>query len=251
VKISLGLPDLFPYVVAVSLLGVKNVALFQTEQRIKLLSRWENNRDSPVFDALFVDRAFLFPCSVGLNAALGETLGTLDLSRTLDYRSHTPVIISQLQARIDMERRERLLMTEGRVFWTEFGECGTMPLGLKQALSQVSFEVARILFLLLGDSLCWSALKSPSRKCPHCSSKFTTEHFFSCQRFFAQDAGWRTFVALSRTDAWEDFLDFVMTVLKKWVLETPLFRPTFRLHVQEYENLCIDPVHSAFRWNFL
>jgi hypothetical protein len=141
--------------------------------------------------------------------------------------------------------------TEGRVFWTEFGECGTMPFGLKQALSQVSFEVARILLLLLGDSLCWSALKSPTRKCPHCSSKFTTEHFFSCQRFFAQDAGWRIFVGLCRTDSWEDFVDFVMTVLKKWVHETPLFRPAFRLCVQEYENLCIDPVRVAFRWNVL
>ncbi len=40
VKASLGLPHSFPHVVAVALLGVKHVEVFQLEQRMKFLLRW-------------------------------------------------------------------------------------------------------------------------------------------------------------------------------------------------------------------
>jgi hypothetical protein len=71
-KTSLGLPDSFPHVVAVSLLGLKHVKVFQVEQRVKFLVRWESNPGSPVFSALLADRTLLFPSGEGLNAGLGR-----------------------------------------------------------------------------------------------------------------------------------------------------------------------------------
>jgi hypothetical protein len=62
--------------------------------------------------------------------------------------------------------------------------------------------------------------------------------------------GWKKLVGFCRAESWEDFVDFVMSTLRDWVEETPLFRPNFRLHVQEYVNLCVDVSHVAFRWNF-
>ncbi len=249
VKTSLGLPDSFPHVVAVALLGARNVACFQMAQWVKMLARWEGSPQNPVFDSLVSDRTLLFPRGCGLNAALGEAMVNLGLSRTLDYRTHAAHILSTLAARVDSEQRGRLLSTEGRAFWTELGPGGSLPAAMKIPMSKVSFEASRILLLLFADALCWSALKKPTRKCPYCSSKFTTEHFFCCPRFFVQEAGWRTLVGLCQNESWEDLIDFVFLVLRKWVEDTHFVRPNFRLHVLEYENICRDTVHVAFRWN--
>ncbi len=249
VKTALGLPDSFPHVVAMAMLDVKHVAVFQLEQRLKLLSRWERSSDSPAFDALVHDRVTLFPKGYGLNALLGEVLVDLNLSRTLDYRVHAPHVLTAMKARIDSEQRQGLLSTEGRAFWTELGPTGSLPHMLRIALSKVSFEANRILLLLFADALCWSSLKKPSRKCPSCDLKFTTDHFFCCPRFFVQESGWRTLMGLCRSEAWEDLIDFIFLVLRKWVEDASFFRPDFRLHVMEYENICEDAVHAAFRWN--
>jgi hypothetical protein len=86
----------------------------------------------------------------------------LGISRTIDYRSHAPEILSMLTDRIDTDRRGRLLSTEGRAFWTELGPSASLPPAFKQVLSRLSFESARIIVLLLADSLCWSSLKKPT-----------------------------------------------------------------------------------------
>jgi hypothetical protein len=141
------------------------------------------------------------------------------------------------------------LATEGRAFWTELGHGASLPVELKQAASKISHENTRILFLLLADMLCWSALKKPTRTCSFCDEKFTTHHFFTCSQFFAGERGWMIFVALCRAESWDDLIDFIFHVLEKWVSETTFFKPAFPLSVLEFTNLCTDPVHGAFRWN--
>jgi hypothetical protein len=248
-KTSLGLPESYPHSVAMALLGVKHLALFQLEQRLKFLTRWELNKEATVFDVLVNDRVVLFPQGVGLNSSLGRTLVDLGFSRTLDYRSHTPTILTTMARKIDLGRKEELMSTEGRAFWTEIGLDGLLPNGLKQVLTKLSFENARIVFLLFADALCWSAVKRPTRSCPSCDAKFTTAHFFCCTRFFIQEEGWRIFIGLCRAESWTDAIDFIFAILRKWVECTNFFRPNFRLHVTEYENLCSDVDHMAFRWN--
>jgi hypothetical protein len=249
VKTSLGLPDSFPHEVAVAMLGVKSVLLSQVERWLRILVRWECRSDRPEFDALVSDRELLFPKGVGLNANLGEILVSLGLSRTLDYRAHTSHILTTLQTKVEAERCGRLLSSEGRAFWTELGRRGSLPDMLKGAMAKVSFKSTRILCLLFADALCWSALKKPTRSCPYCAAKFTTEHFFSCPRFFAQERGWRTLVGLCRNESWEDLVDYVFLILRKWVEEAGFLRHEFRLHVLEFVNICTDPLHAAFRWN--
>jgi hypothetical protein len=251
VKTALSLPDSFPHVVAVALHGVKHVILFQTEQRIKTLTRWESRPDLPAFDRLVADRGVLFPSGCGLNALLGETLVDLGFSQTLDYRAHSPVILQTLKAKLETEHRGKLLMTEGRAFWTELGLTGYIPDSLKQVLSKLSFECARIVILLFADALCWSSLKRPSRDCPFCKLKFTMARFFPCLKFFIQESAWKILVNLCRRESWEDLVDFIFETLRTWVDETPLFRASFRLHMVKYVNLCTDVTHAAFRWNFV
>jgi hypothetical protein len=248
-RTSLGLPESFPNVVAVSLLGLKHVRVFQAEQRVKFLVRWEMDPGSPVFNSLLVDRAFLFPAGEGLNAGLGTTLVEVGFSRTLNYRTHFTPFIAALASKSDSERRGRLLATEGRAFWTELGHDALLPIELKQTASRLSYENNRILFLLLADMLCWSALKKPTRKCSHCNGKFTTHHFFTCSKFFVGEHGWKIFVSLCRAESWEDLIDFIFHVLGKWVTESAFFKPAFRLNVLEFTNLCDDPIRGAFRWN--
>jgi hypothetical protein len=211
--------------------------------------RWESDPGSPVFTSFLVDRAFLFPAGEGLNAGLGKTLVETGFSRTLDYRSHATPFIAALASKSESERRGRLLAVEGRAFWTELDHGASFPIGLKQAASKVSYENSRILFLLFADMLCWSALKKPTRKCSFCEAKFTTHHFFTCPRFFVSERGWAIFVALCGAESWEDLIDFIFHVLEKWVSESAFFKPAFRLSVLEFTNLCVDPVHGAFRWN--
>jgi hypothetical protein len=190
----------------------------------------------------------LFPQGVGLNARLGETLVSLGLLQTLDYRAHYTVIVSAMARKCGLEHRERLLATEGRAFWTELGQDGGISSDLKLALSKLNYEAFRIVILLFGDMLCWTALKMPTRTCPFCSTKFTTSHFFSCPKFFCQSSGWTTLIRLCQGNAWVDALDHVFETLRRWVTDTPLFRASFRLFVLEYENLCDNVVHAAFRW---
>ncbi len=248
VKASLGLPDSFPHVVAMALLNVKHVDLFQMEQILKLFLRWESNISSPAFDAFFTDRAVLFPRKVGMNAALGEMLVATNFSRTLDYRTHYQAIIQAQQSRVSLDQRTRLLATEGRAFWTEVGLSGQLSSDMVRVMANLSFDEARVV-LLLGDMLCWSALKCPTRLCPFCRGKFTTAHFFSCSKFYVQEAGWRVMVGLCGVEAWEDVIDYIFHVLYKWVVDTTLCRPDFRLTVLSYSNICSDPLRAAFRWN--
>jgi hypothetical protein len=187
----------------------------------------------------------------GLNADLGDVLVDLGASRTLDYRAHEQFIISSLVAAVGAEHRGGLLSTEGRAFWTELGPTGVLPSGLKSALLKLSFESVRIVVLLLADLLCWCSLKCPTRLCPFCKKKFTTEHFFSCTLLFNGDEGWRTLVGLCRAESWCDVVDFIFAVLRKWVESTRVFNANFRLHVLEFVNISSDPVHMAFRWNFV
>lgn len=120
---------------------------------------------SPVFDALLIDRDTLFALRVGMNASLGRVLVDLGLSRTLDYRSHTPHILMRLTEKIETERRRRLFEAEGRAFWTELGPTASLPATFKQVLTKLSPESVRIFTLLLADALCWSALKKPTGTC--------------------------------------------------------------------------------------
>jgi hypothetical protein len=249
VKRSLGLPETFPHVVAMAMLGVKHVRIFQLEQRTKFLVRWEKMERYPVFEALASDRIDLFPRGVGLSACLGEVLVSLDLLRTMDYCEHFREIRTVLTERVDVERRAGLLAAEGRAFWTVLSPDGHLGAGLKRALSRLPFESVRIVALLFADALRWSALRSPNRSCPTCDEKFSSSHFFSCPRFFFQASAWRVFVELCRVEAWEDVLDCIFDVLRRWA-GTNLFRDNFNLTVMEYENLSADEYHIAFRWNF-
>jgi hypothetical protein len=249
-KRSLGLLDSFPHAVALAMLGVKHVEIFQFEQRSKFLLRWESQERFPVFEALVTDRIELFPRGTGLNAKYGEVLVNLGLLRTMDFREHYRDIRSALEGRVDAEHRGRLLEAEGRALWTVLGQGGYLGNGLKQAMSRLSYECCRIVALFLADVLCWTALRRPDRSCPSCHAKFTSSHFFSCPRFFTQARAWVVFVELCRTESWEDVLDCLFDVLHRWVTNTDLFRAQFRLNVLEYENLCQDGYHAAFRWNF-
>jgi hypothetical protein len=249
VKSALGLPESYPHVVAKAFLNVKHVLTFQMEQRIKFFVRWETKVESPAFDALFTDRVHLFPKGEGLNSKLGDVLVSLDLSRTLDYRDHSQVIIRLLSQKLGTELRGQLWATEGRAFWTELGSDGFLNEEIKTLISFLSPEAARIIFLLFADMLCWSALKKPTRDCPFCHAKFTTAHFFSCSNFFHQESAWRIFIGFCQARSWEDVIDFVFDVLRKWVMETDLFVASFRLHVLEYENLCTDASRVGFRWH--
>jgi hypothetical protein len=248
-KASLGLPDSFPHTVALALLHVKHAAVFHLEQILKLLVKWESRVDAPAFDALVIDRTVLFPAKVGLNAILGVSLSRVGISPTIDYRTHYQSIHRIQEEKVTQECREKLLSTEGRAFWTVIGLRGHLEAGLVQAMSELSHEAARIVILLFGDMLCWTSLKSPTRKCPFCKAKFTTAHFFSCSRFFVQEEGWQILVRLCGAESWEDVLDYVFHTLTKWVTCTTLCRADFRLAILSYSNICSDPYRAAFRWN--
>jgi hypothetical protein len=249
VKASLGLPDSFPHVVAMALLHVKHVKFFQVEQQLRFMLRWESRVGTPAFDALVIDRSVLFPMGVGLNAGFGRILVELGFSLTLDYRQHYQVIMDGLRARVDGGHRAALLATEGRAFWTEVGPDGYLSKEFVQVFSTLTWDAACIVVLLLGDMLCWSGLKNPTRKCPYCQGKFTTAHFFSCSQFFFQDSGWRVMVGLCGARSWEDVLDYIFHTMSKWVTLLPLCKPEFRLSVLSYTNLCSDVHRLAFRWN--
>jgi hypothetical protein len=245
----LGLPASFPHVVAVALLHVKHARLFRMEQVLKLLVKWECRSGSPAFDAMVIDRTILFPAKVGFNTVLGNELVSLGLSRTLDYRSHYQFILGRTAEQTAYEHRVELMATEGRAFWTEVGLEGHLSKDMVQVMSRLSCEAVRIVVLLLGDMLCWSGLKRPTRLCPACHGKFTTAHFFSCPRFFPHDEGWRVMVKLCATESWEDVLDFIFHVLAKWVTDTNFCRADFRLAVHTYVDICSDNYRAAFRWN--
>jgi hypothetical protein len=250
VKRALGLPESFPHVVAMAMLGVKHVSSFQFEQRSKFLIRWEKNERFPVFEALAADRIKLFPIGVGLNARLGEVLHSVGLLRTMDFCEHYREIKAVVGARAEAEHRGRLLSAEGRAFWTVLSPDGYQSFELKQVLSELSFEALRVVVLLFADILCWTALRKPNRVCPFCKGKFTSAHFFSCSIFFSGTSAWPKFVELCKAESWEDVLDCSFEVLQKWVTETNLFKDDFRLHVLEYENLSRDVYSVSFRWNF-
>jgi hypothetical protein len=249
-KRSLGLQDSFPHVVAMAMLDIKHVSVFQFEQRSKFLLRWEKQERYPVFEALAADRIDLFPRGVGLNAKYGEMLHSLDLLRTFDFSEHYREIKTKLEARVGTRHMEGLLAAEGRAFWTILAPGGHLSNPLKQVLSRLAFECLRIVCQFLADTLCWTALRRPNRSCPFCKQKFTMAHFFSCPHFPTQNCAWTVFVEFCRVEAWEDVIDLIFYVLQTWVTSTDLFRDDFRLHVLEFENLCEDVNRAAFRWNF-
>ncbi len=248
-KSSLGLPDSFPHTVAMACLGVKHVKIFQFEQRVKFLSRWEQGEKYPVFDMLFCDRAHLFPLGSGLNGRFGKVLANLGLLVTIDFTANYRSIHEALTLALSAEHRGRLLSAEGRALWTELGSDGYLSIQLKQVLSDLCHESLRIVIMFFADMLCWSSLKQPSRKCPTCSGKFTSAHFFTCSQFFSNEHGWNILVNFCRAEAWTDLIDYIFHILQKWVVSTPLFRDSFKIAVLEYEPLCGDIVHAAFRWN--
>jgi hypothetical protein len=162
VKASLGLPYSFPHVVAGSLLRVKHVKLFHLEQLMKLLLCWENRCTAPAFKSLLIDRCAIFPTGVGLNARLGDILVELGLPRTMDYCEFYQVIISKRASQVELERRENLLSSDGRAFWTELGTDGLISLELIQVLSLLPHNTVRIFTLSSttnwGDFLDFSSL---------------------------------------------------------------------------------------------
>ncbi len=247
-RASLGLPCSFPHVVAAACLGIKPIRVFQMEQRVKFMARWENGERYPVFEMLYGDRVELFPGKVGLNARLGGVLESMDLLVTIDYTTHYQSIMQALQSRANAEHRGRLLATEGRAFWTELSPDGYLCADLKLVLSRLSHESLRVFILFAADMLCWTALKQPTRLCRVCSVKFTSAHFFTCPQLFLQERGWAVLVGLIQAESWVDMVDFVFDVLRRWVTETSIFKENFRLQVLEQNILCGDVDHVAFRW---
>jgi hypothetical protein len=248
-KASLGLPLSFPHVVAAALLGVKHISVFQMEQRVKFLMRWETQEKYPTLDMLLMDRAVLFPCGVGINFCMGEILNACGMSRTIDYCECFRDIMSGLEAKAAVDRGARLLSTEGRAMWTELGHGGSLNIGLRQTLSSIPFDSMRIFTLLLADMLCWCSLRVPTRSCPTCKLKFTTSHFFSCPRLFVQDSAWNCFVRLCQSEEWEELVDFSFEVLGRWTTETEFFRAGFSLNVLEYTNVGHDSYVASLRRN--
>jgi hypothetical protein len=57
---------------------------------------------------------------------------------------------------------------------------------------------------------------------------------------------WPVFISLCQSGSWQDVVDIIFEVLKKWVSETSVFKPLFLLSVLEYAKP-FDP--NPFRIN--
>lgn len=247
IKTSLGLPDSFPSVVAMAILGVKDLSMFVFEQRSKFFLKVEGKTDSPAFAALMLDRCTLFPAGHGLNSLYGDVLVQNDVLRTMDYRAHFQGMPAGLQARLAGSHAAAMLGSDGRLFWDEAFPTCFLPEGLKIVIGNLTGECARTFVLFLSDMLRWTAVKTVRKPCQSCKSQFTTGHFLSCNRFFLSGLEYRTFLSLAKAEAWENLVNFIFDVLHRWVTDTDLFKDFFRLSVLEYVPFDVD--RDLFRWS--
>jgi hypothetical protein len=233
-KTAMGLPPSFPKVVASAVLAVKPTEVFQLEQRMKFLLKVENNDKSVTFDALVHDRTVLFPLHVGMNARLGDTLSTLDILPTIDYRANFQVIQEAQARQMRVATMSELLGASGRAFLCDIVTDGVISHDLRVVMAHLPFEQARIILLFFSDMHGWSSLCSMSKRCD-CLSEFTSRHFFTCSRPFLSGREWTVFMCLAQAGAWLDLVELLFDVLLCWVQGTTLFKDTFRLHVTEFQ----------------
>ncbi len=244
-RTAMGLADNFPSVVALACLKVKHLSTFLLEQRTKFLLKVESKPCSVVYSALIIDRCELFRLGVGLNARYGDVLERINILRTIDYTVHYQGIWQALAGTLSSEHLGGALRAEGRAFWVEVFPRGFFPEELVQALGRIQGDSARIMLKLLANTLHWTVLKAPTLKCSICSQRFSTCHFFSCNRSFLLGRDWAIFMGLAKAESWTSLIDFVFDILRRWVENTELFKVQFRLSIFEFEPFgSPDP----FRW---
>jgi hypothetical protein len=246
-KTAMGLPDSFPSVVAMAVLGIKELSMFLFEQRSKFFLKLEADTASPAYAALVLDRCSLFPADCGLNALYGAALAEIDILRTIDYRVHYQKMVSSLRTKLDAAHGMALLEARGRAFWLDAFPTCFLPDGLRTVVGQLTGECARTFILFLSDMLRWTAMNAVRKPCQSCKMQFTTVHFLSCDREFLVGTEYCTFISLVRAEAWENLVNFVFDVLARWVTETDLFKVFFRLSVLEFSPFDIDC--DLFRWS--
>jgi hypothetical protein len=233
VRTALSLPASFPTCICVSMLGLKSLRSKVVEERMKFLLKIEARPKSPTFAALAYDRCVLMPLNFGINARLGVDLVSLDILRTIDFKAMYGQILQALERTDAVAQRTSLLGADGRSFWTEIAPNGWLPRDFSMVLKNLPYEQVRIIFLFLADSLKWSALSSQN-PCPFCRQVFSSEHFFCCPCDFLSGSEWSVFIALCQNEAWLDVTEVIFAVLRRWVTETNLFRPMFKLNVLEF-----------------
>jgi hypothetical protein len=243
VRTALSLPSSFPSIICVALLGLHSLRSRVVKDRMKFLIKVEGRPGTPTFAALAYDRCVLMPLQTGLNARLGEDLVELDILRTIDYREKFSEILQALERADETERRRRLLCADGRLFWTEISSDGWLPREFAVVLKKLPYEQVRVFVLFLADALKWSALNNPG-PCSLCRVDFSSEHFFCCSRDFLSGREWPVLMSLCRAGAWQDVVEVTFAILKRWVVETSLFRPMFKLTVLEFEP---EPDPNPFR----
>lgn len=233
-KTALGLADSFPASVAMSMLGLKPFQVFHQQQRMKFLMKLEAKSHSPAFTCLLHDRCVLFPLHVGLNALLGDTLVSIDVPRTLDYKLFFSQISRAIEDRALTDLRSNLLIASGRAFWTELAPLGLFHADLRTVISSLPFDQMRVCILFLSDTLRWSN-RLKVRACELCKRPFTVEHFFSCERDFLSRRGWTVFMSLCVNGSWIDLIETVFVTLQKWALNTAVFSPDLQVTVLGFE----------------
>jgi hypothetical protein len=233
VRSALGLLHSFPNAMCVTLLGLKSLRLRSMVERMKFLLKIEARPNTPSYSALVYDRCVLMPLKIGVNARMGSILEAHDILPTIDYKEKFSELVSAFERIDEEERRATLLGAGGRAFWTEISMNGWIPSALVTVLSNLNYEQVRIVVLFLGDSLRWSALSSQG-PCPFCGDVFSSTHFFSCSCSFLTGREWTTFIALCQHGAWQDVVEVIFAILKRWVSETELFKPMFVLNVLEF-----------------
>ncbi len=232
-RTALGLADSFPSAVAMSMLGIRPIIVFQQEQRMKYLLRVELKVNSVTFGCLVHDRCVLFPLNVGLNAHLGNVLVSIDAHKTLDYRVHYSEILRAVEGRALGELRSNLFVASGRAFWNELAPTGHFDHDLRSVLSSLPFEQLRVCILFLSDTLRWSTHLN-LKFCHDCSCPFTVEHFFTCSKPFLTGRGWPIFISLCASKAWADLIECIFDTLQKWATGSDLFSPDLMFTVLEF-----------------
>jgi hypothetical protein len=233
-KSALNLPNSFPSCVCVAFLRLRSIHVKVLEERMRFLLKVEGKRDSAAYAALLYDREFLMPLGVGINARLGSQLLEQGILPTIDYRVHYSALVQAFESMASTERRSALLTADGRTFWTEISPNGWLSYEFLLVLSQLRFEQVRIVCLFLADSLKWTAVKTAASVCPFCKQKLSSMHFFSCSGQLLNGREWPILISLCQNASWQDVVDVIFEVLKKWVTGTTVFKPLFSLNVLEY-----------------
>jgi hypothetical protein len=233
VRSALSLPVSFPNSICVALLGLRSHRFKFMTERMKFLIKLESRPGTPSYAALVYDRCLLMPRKIGVNAQLGSVFERHDILPTFDFVKKYSTVFSALE-RLDVEERTAsLLDAGGRAFWTEISPDGWIPRDLALIINGLPYEQVRILCLFLADALKWSALLS-YKPCPFCREIFSSAHFFCCSCSFLSGREWSTFIVLCQHGAWQDVVEVIFAILKRWVTETELFRPAFVLNVLEF-----------------